>query len=164
MKQIKKRKPEKTADRIIRKLHKLGFMKVKHVKDANGPIWVNVTKKDSNEGRKKDASDCALARACVREFSADGAVINIGTSYIIKGNTAVRFKTSPGVGREITSFDRNAGFEPGNDYLLSAIAPASRLDAPRNKGVGSGPHVGKASRPNVHRHHTENIRVNKAEK
>lgn len=159
MKKQKKQNTAKTADRIIRRLHKLGFTKVKQVKDASDPVWVNVTKKDSNEGRKLDKADCALARACVREFSADGAVINVGTSYIVKGNTAVRFKTSTGVGREITSFDRNAGFEPGNDYLLAAFGPAQRLDAPRTKGPGTGPHKTDARRPNVHRHHTANIRL-----
>lgn len=162
---MKKQKREQTTDRIIRRLHRLGFTKVKHVKDANDPIWVNVTKKDSNEGRRNEPSDCALARACVRELNADGAVVNIGTSYIVKGNTAVRFKTSAGVGREITSFDRSAGFAPGNDYLLSAIPPASRLDASRKRGSATGPHTTTdTKRQNVHRHHTENIRVNRVEK
>lgn len=158
-------KKQKISDRIINKLHKLGFPKVSKIKDANNSIWVNVTKKDSDTGRKKDGSDCALARACVREFSADGAVINIGTSYIIKGNTAVRFRTSQAVGREITSFDRNAGFEPGNDYLLAAPTPTSRLDAPRRgefykKGDGDK----KPARQAVHRHTTENIRVSSGKK
>lgn len=153
----------KAAGNIIGKLHRLGFTNVSKVKDANEPIWVEVTKADSNAGRKKDASECALARACVREKHADGAVINIGTSYIIKGDTATRFKTSAGVGREITSFDRGAGFEQGNDYLLSAIPPACRLDAPARPSNGTaGPKLAQAKRPNVHRHHTENIRVSRA--
>lgn len=154
---------KKTSDIIINKLHKLGFTYVTRIKDADEPIWVKVTKWDTQTGKKKDQGQCALARACVREKQADGAVINIGTSYIIKGNVATRYKTSTGVGREITSFDRGAGFEPGEDYLLSAMPPTTRLDAPRRdnpfvKGAGKP----KPSRPVVHRHHTENIRVNKA--
>lgn len=158
----KTRKAEKTAARIVSKLHKLGFTRVSKVEDADSPIWVNVTKADSATGRKKNASECALARACVREKHADGAVINIGTSYIIKGNTAVRYKTSGGVGREITSFDRGAGFEAGNDYLLSAVPPMSRLDRVRPQRP-SGPHEDNkpTPRPNVHRHHTANIRVSR---
>lgn len=165
MKKQKKQNTAQSTDRIISRLHKLGFTKVKQVRDADEPVRVKVTKKDSNEGRRNEPSDCALARACVREFSADGAVINIGTSYIVKGNTAVRFKTSAGVGREITSFDRSAGFEPGNDYLLSAFPPTCRLDSPRRGDVykkGSGDK--KPGRQNVHRHHTENIRVNRTDK
>lgn len=153
----------KTSDIIINKLKRLGFGYVTTVKDANEPIWVKVTKWDTANGTKKNAGNCALARACVREKQADGAVINIGTSYIIKGNVATRYKTSAGVGREITSFDRGAGFEPGEDYLLAAIPPAGRLDAPKPASNGKrGPHLTESKRPNVHRHHTENIRVNKA--
>lgn len=158
-----KNKP-KTTDRIVNKLHKLGFPHVTKVKDADEPIWVKVTKWDTTMGRKKDASNCALAKACVREKEADGAIINIGTSYIIKGNVATRYKTSAGVGREITSFDRGSGFEPGEDYLLSAMSPAMRLDAKMRPARPSGPHENNqpAPRATVHRHHTENIRVNKA--
>lgn len=158
-----KHKTRKTSSIIIGKMHRLGFTKVSKIKDANEPIWVAVTKADSTAGRKKNNSECALARACVREKHADGAVINIGTSYIIKGDTATRYKTSAGVGREITSFDRDAGFEPGDDYLLAAIPPAGRLDAPeRIQPNKRGPHTTEAPRPNVHRHHTENIRVSRA--
>lgn len=160
-----KHKPlTKTSDIIINKMHRLGFTKVSKIKDADEPVWIGVTKADSATGRKKSNSECALARACVREKHADGAVINIGTSYIIKGDTAVRYKTSSGVGREITSFDRGAGFEEGNDYLLSAIPPAARLDAKPRPQRPSGPHEDNkpAPRPNVHRHHTENIRVSRA--
>lgn len=155
-------KKQRTADRIINKLHRLGFTKVSKIKDADEPIWVNVTKQDSQTGRKKDPGNCALARACVREKNADGAVINIGTSYVIKGNVATRYQTSSGVGREITSFDRGGGFEEGSDYLLAAINPAGRLDAPLRTNKERGPHKTEAPRPNVHRHHTENIRVSRA--
>lgn len=157
------KKEQKTSDRIIAKLHKLGFHWVTKVKDADEPIWVKVTKWDTTTGKQRDHTECALARACVREKNADGAVINVGTSYIINGNVATRYLTSVGVGREITSFDRGAGFEPGADYLLAAMSPAMRLDASakRVRGVESGPHTSESKRPNVHRHTTENIRVNR---
>lgn len=79
----------KTAGNIIGKLHRLGFTNVSKVKDANEPIWVQVTKADSNAGRKK-----------------------------------------------------GSGFEEGNDYLLSAIPPASRLDKPARADTNKrGPHT-----------------------
>lgn len=156
------KKEQKTSDRIISKLHKLGFHWVTKVKDADEPIWVKVTKGDTTTGKQRDHTECALARACVREKNADGAVINVGTSYIINGNVATRYLTSVGVGREITSFDRGSGFEPGEDYLLAAVSPASRMDAkdrhgPLNGGAGK-PRSGRTA---VHRHTTENIRVNR---
>lgn len=154
------KKEQKTSDRIIAKLHKLGFHWVTKIKDADEPIWVKVTKWDTTTGKQRDHTECALARACVREKNADGAVINVGTSYIIKGNVATRYKTSVGVGREITSFDRGAGFEPGEDYLLAAPAPTNRLDAKTNSGQ-TGPKNGPAKRPSVHHHITSNIRVNR---
>lgn len=160
---MKTRKVRKVGQTIINKLHKLGFSKVTKVVDARTPLRVNVIKQDSVTGRKKDPADCALARACVREKQADGAVINIGVSYIVKDNIATRYKTTAGVGREITSFDRGAGFEEGHDYLLASPSPAMRLDAPRiGKDYEKGAGKPKPNHMVVHGHHTENIRVSKA--
>lgn len=144
----------------IRKL----FPQVKHIKDAKSGILVSVDDSDNKKGRKKIASQCALAQACVRQKIADGAIINIGTSYLIRGNTAIRYKTSTGISREITSFDRHQHFEPGKDYLLSPISPSNTLERQReysqtkkNKSKKWNEKYDK-NRWNKACHHTLNVR------
>lgn len=144
------------ALKIVRK----HFPQVERVKDATKPIRLTVTKRDSETASKKDPGDCALARACKRQLKADGVMINIATSYVIKGNTAIRYQTSNAVGREITSFDRGAGFEEGNNYTLSAVTPSQRLGKPSPKGGRhtANPKKSKSADQRIV-HRTENIRV-----
>src|SRR6266550_1113348 len=133
------------------------FPQVKKVVDAKESIRINVTSRDSISARKKDPNGCALVHACVREKIADAAIIGIGFSYLIKGSKATRYRTSEGVGREITSFDRHQDFAEGKDYTLSKVGPSSRLGA--HKGDG-GPHLEKKKDSRqVLRHHTADIRV-----
>lgn len=144
---------------ILTRLRKM-FPLLEEVVDATEGVTVSVNRADSSGGRKKDPKSCALARACVRSKICDAAVIGIGNSYLIKDNIATRYKTSIGVGREITSFDRHQDFATGKDYLLSKIAPAMRLGE-RRKGRARGPHItNKTETAIVHRsHRTSNIRV-----
>src|SRR5436190_13771884 len=51
------------------------FPQVEKVIDATKSIKINVTPADSASGRKKDAGNCALAKACMREKIADAAII-----------------------------------------------------------------------------------------
>jgi hypothetical protein len=134
------------------------FPQVEEVVDATEGVRVRVQKRDSHEGRKKQPNDCALARACRREMKADGAIINVAFSYVIKGKTATRYMTSTAVAREITSFDRHQDFAAGDDYLLSKVPPAARLGIEKRRGR-SGSHTPKKSHLAVHQHKTEDIRV-----
>src|SRR6267154_6370563 len=104
------------------------FPQIEQVKDSNKTIEIEVTSKDSSGGRKKDPQSCALAKDCIRNKIADAAIIGLSYSYLIKGNKATRYKTSVGVGREITSFDRHQDFAEGSYYKLSKISKSSRLD------------------------------------
>lgn len=148
----------KNSQHILNKLQR-HFPNVTKVVDAKDSIAVSVKKGDVAAGRRNQPGSCALAKACVREFKADGALINIGFSYIIKDDLAVRYKTSVAVGREITSFDRHHDFAEGADYLLSKVSPASRLGVHRSGP--SGPkkgHQRSQPKPTVHR----TVRIRKA--
>ena len=136
------------------------FPDVNRVVDANDTIEVTVTRKDSRTAKPKNPSQCALAQACVRELKADGAIINVGTSYIIRGEVATRYKTSVAVGREITSFDRGAEFEAGFDYKLSKVSPAGKLGARKRPTGTRPPHKSTAVKPKAV-HKTVNIRSTK---
>ena len=106
------------------------FPKVEEVVDAAKPIYVAVTKKDCDHADVRSHKTCALAVACRRSLKADGVIIGLTTSYIIKGKTATRYKLNNSIGREITSFDRKAGFAIGL-YSLVPISPANRLGTKR---------------------------------
>lgn len=102
------------------------FPQVKFVKDAHTAISVNVRKSDCTNATPLDPSECALAKAAKREYRADAAVIGLGTSYIIKGDTAIRYRSGQHVAREIVSFDRHSDFAPG-EYHLTPHSPSVRL-------------------------------------
>ncbi len=128
------------------------FPQVEEVVDSRKTITISVTAADGHRAKKKDPYACALAKACTRQGIAEGAIIGVGYSYLIKGRKATRFKTSVPVAREITSFDRHHDFQPGENYLLSKISPTNRLDRIR-KPRKSGPHHKRVV------HHTANIRI-----
>ncbi len=129
------------------------FPLVEEVVDSTKTIKISVIDSDSKRGTKKDPYSCALARACIRQKIADGAIIGIGYSYLIKGRKATRYKTSVGVSREITSFDRHQDFREGNDYILSKISPTNRFDRDRSKEKHTGSH------PERIIHKTSGIRI-----
>jgi hypothetical protein len=114
--------------------------------DADKEVEISVRPKDCSDSVKLNPAECALARAAKREHKADGAIIGMSTSYIIKGKTAIRFQTPERVQREIVSFDRHGDFEPG-DYYLVPKSRGARLGATQyNKPTGP-----KKVKPHIHR-------------
>lgn len=131
------------------------FPKVTRVKDAKHPIRLTVKAEDSTNGDKAKPESCALARAAKRELKADGAIINLSSSYVVKGTTAIRYKTSELVAREITSFDRGGDFAAGKDYLLTVFPKSSRL----GHLTGSGTHGDRTPRRTYSIVHTKKHRT-----
>ncbi len=162
-KTIKGRKfPFQNALHRVRKY----FPQVEEVKDSNESIQIRVIPKDARLGNKKDPAGCALARACVREGLADGAIIGIGMSWLVNGQMATRYSTATTTAREIVSYDRSKQFVKANDYLLSKIAPSNKMGVHYSKPHHSGPtgarpgEPGRDPRPKF-RHTTANIRIMK---
>src|SRR5262245_12861997 len=112
------------ATNIVRKF----FPKVKKVTDADENVILEVSENDSKSGSRKDHNNCAMAKACARHFKAQGVIISVHTAYIVKGEEAIRFHLPESVSREVVSFDRNAGFEPGT-YELARPVKSQRLGA-----------------------------------
>lgn len=133
------------------KLKKL-FPQVRKVEDAKDGVMIEVTKEDAKTSKRYKHSECAMAVACKRKFEVDGVLIARSISYLVKGDTAIRFNTPESVSREVTSFDRGAGFEPGVYHLAK---PQNKIEWV-NKG-GNKPKTGKGKKPKYH-HFTENIR------
>jgi hypothetical protein len=139
----------KRAKRRVKKLKGHGFLrqhfpKVTEVVDATKGVRVTIKQRDTIEGRKNQPTECAMAKAMRRDFDADGVVIGMSYSYLIKGERATRYKTPPSVAREITSFDRHQDFAPG-EYGLGPISPSQRLG---HRSSGSS---GPRSHPVVHK-------------
>jgi hypothetical protein len=107
------------------------FPKAEIVEDATNPAIVEVTTADNNNADVKSHRTCALAIACKRFFKADGVIIGLTTSWIVRGKVATRYRNAGTVSREITSFDRKAGFDTGL-YILSPASPSNRLGLERS--------------------------------
>jgi hypothetical protein len=105
------------------------------VKDANEEIEVTITPRDVQLGKKKNAHECAAARAICREHKADAAIVHFSRTYIKKGETWWRYSTPPMLRTEVVAFDRGGNFEPG-DYTLKPVQATVRLDAPIKKKTG----------------------------
>lgn len=104
------------------------FPSVDKVVDARVDVRVVVTRGDNDRrfARMKDPTHCAMAHAICRQSGADGAIIGLGSSYVITGNVATRYRTPTAVAREIVSFDKMSGFKAGM-YKLSAPSGSQKL-------------------------------------
>jgi hypothetical protein len=110
------------------------FPNVTKVVCANKGVKVTVNDKDCDTGTKGAATECAMARAMRRQYKADACVIRLSDSYLIHGDTAVRFRTPESVAREIVSFDRHHDFAPG-EYHLGPWASKERARDRRSSGA-----------------------------
>lgn len=154
MKTRKKRKIGGNSLAMVRTF----FPKVQFVEDATVPAIVEVTDSDNNNADVKSHRTCALAIACKRFFKADGVIIGLTTSWIVRGDKATRYSNAGTVSREITSFDRKAGFDAGR-YLLSPASPAGRLGLVRSDNPNR--HSRKSGTRSF-RHYTRNVRTSLA--
>ncbi len=136
---------------LAKTLIKRDFPRVRKIVDATETLNITVLPQDAATGRQKDPEGCALVKACIRQKLADAAIIGLGFSYLIKGDTATRYKTSAAVGREITTFDRHKDFAPGVNYKLSRVSPGSKLGKRADFKTTNGPH--KTTREPVARVH-----------
>jgi len=102
------------------------FPEVNAVEDAKSDLHLEVTPKDNATAQRRSHKTCAMAVACKRKEEADGVIISLTTAYVVKGRHAVRYKLPENVSREVVSFDRNGGFEPG-EYTLKAPSVFHKL-------------------------------------
>jgi hypothetical protein len=135
------------------------FPSVTEVHDADDDLLLEVNAQDSTEGKLKDHSHCAFARACQKKFKARGVIVSINTVYVIQKEGATRYKLPESVSREIISFDRKGGFAEG-EYMLKAPPKSNRLGArherPDNR---TGSHAGKRKGKTRFMHLTTGIRA-----
>ena len=131
------------------------FPKVTKVTDSKSNALIEVTQRDVESKAVKDHNGCAMAVACKRKFKLDGVIISRSVAYLVKNNEATRFKLPESVSREIVSFDRGAGFAPGN-YELESVPKTSRLGARSDRPTTDNAH--RDGKPKRHKHYTTNVR------
>jgi len=130
------------------------FPAVETVSDAKKGVSINVTEVDCSGAKKGDFTSCALAKACRRQFKADGAIVGISYSYLVTGSHATRFRTPPSVAREIITFDRHNDFDIGT-YQLCRVSPSARLGTRPDNPTGKHD---AAIRIKYIVHHTSRVR------
>lgn len=130
----------KSALSIVRKY----FPSITRVTDARDSLDVEVLAKDCKSGKAGEVNDCAMARACKRQF--DGAIISKAIAYLIKGNVATRFRVPSSLQREIVSFDRNHDFRPGSYYLAKPYT-TEKLLWRRDARSGTTSPIGSPDKP-----------------
>jgi|SRR5580692_5256658 hypothetical protein len=128
------------------------FPQVEKVEDGESPLNIEVTANDSNSAAVRSHASCAMAVASKRKTKADGVIISLSVAYVIKGKKAIRYRVPNSVQREIVSFDREAGFAPG-DYTLKTFPQSLRLGSHKPKG----PH--KVAGRKIKFHYTTGIRT-----
>jgi hypothetical protein len=133
------------------------FPQVNAVIDARKPAIVEVTRQDNALAVKRSHRTCALAIAAKRCFHADGVIIGLTTSFIILKTVAIRYKNAGTVSREITSFDRGAGYDEGK-YILSPCSPSAALGTKRAYDSVRHAKDGSGRKPRF-RHFTRNVRT-----
>lgn len=133
------------------------FPKVQKVVDASHPLRIEVTDKDASSKGNKKHDSCAMAVACKRKFHLDGVIISRSMAYLVKGNKARRFQLPQSVAREIVSFDRGAGFEPG-EYRLNPVQESAKLLGKRWGGNGKPTKHRNRNAPKRFHHRTGGVR------
>lgn len=132
------------------------FPQVRRLVDAEQSVAIEVTKRDVRAS-EKDPHNCAVARACVRAFQSDGVIVLPSTTFLVKGKTAKRYRNTPSIQREITSFDRHGGFEPGFYRLMPADKNNATSRRRKRRNYGGG--MGKPNRGMLKRHRMTNVRT-----
>lgn len=125
------------------------------VVDSKHDLIIDVMPEDDTRGEIKNHAHCAMARACQRQEHADGAIISVRSAYIIKGDTAIRYRVPESVSREIVSFDRKGGFYAGT-YKMNAPCRGEQLGYPYS---GKKPARSSNRLSPTFRHKTQNIRT-----
>ena len=141
------------ATKLPRSIKRL-FPEVVECYDSDKAVNVEVNKRDIHNSKPLDPTDCAMAKAFKRSTNVDAAVVGISSSYLIKGKTAIRFKTPQSVRQEIISFDRYGDFDEGS-YYLAPFNRAARLGSSK----GGKKHKNASHSPKRRLHKTAKVRV-----
>lgn len=144
----------KTKTKAKRKGRSLAFHKAAEVRrinfdglpivDAEADFLVQVRSSDivAAKGNAKDPANCALAKACARQWGASTVAFFRRTAYIDlpdpNGKRSVhRFILSPEAAAVVSAFDRGKAVKGEVTVRLNAPTPSQKLDSIRKVSQGS---------------------------
>ena len=106
--------------------HKIGG---RNCIDATHTIKIAITQEDTELASRKDHTNCALSRACMKQEGTD-AIVSLSRVYLKMPdrNVWVRYFLSDSAGKQITAFDQGGYFKSG----IYELRPA-----PKNTMLGA---------------------------
>jgi len=128
------------------------------VLNATEPLLLKVTGRDVAKATLKQPNECAVARACARQFHVKEARVHLGRIYLRTNETNwVRYMTPKPLRDEIIAFDRGGAFEPG-EYTIGAVDKWRRDRAGRTQGGKSTPKAKRSGKRRRAPHVVQNVR------
>lgn len=155
---FKKKKETHTIGRNTLSMVQRFYPAVKTVVDAKDKLNIEVTAATARSADVRKHNKCALAVQCAKTFHLDGAIVSRSRAYLVRGDIAVRYNLPESVTREIVSFDRKAGFEPGL-YALMPPTASNALGKIPTVSKRDGSRADQNLKPKLTPHVTKNIRA-----
>jgi hypothetical protein len=96
------------------------------VVNAKRPIMLHVTPQDIKTARKFSPGNCAVAKACMREWKVKEARVHLSRIYVrCNEKNWVRYLTPRPMRSEIIAYDRGGEFLP-SVYKVVPVCPSKR--------------------------------------
>lgn len=125
------------------------------VADATMAVTIHVTKRDISGADPKVPGQCAIARACRRQFEVTEARVHLSRTYLcIQGQVWLRYETPKAARSEIIAFDRGGTFEPVH-FDLVPPRPSNNLGVDKRARTGERTGKKKTKKAAV----TQNVRA-----
>lgn len=131
---------------------------VTKVVDATEDLHFTVSPKDAKDGVPLSHTECPGSLGVQRLPKVTGAIISKRSAYVIRGDTAIRYRVPEHLTREETAKDRGGSFQPG-EYKLKKPGKGEQLSTGVNAKTGPHKKKSKAARPSFTPHVTENMRT-----
>ena len=94
--------------------------------NAKKPIMLHVTPEDIKAARKHSPGNCAVAKACIREWKVKEVRVHLSRIYIrCNEKNWVRYHTPSPMRNEIISYDRGGDFLP-SVFTVKPVSPSQR--------------------------------------
>jgi hypothetical protein len=149
-------KPQKPKTRSLAlEIVQSRYPGVTKVVDATEDLPFTVTPKDAKDGVPLSHTECPGSLGVQRLPKVTGSIISKRSAYVIKGDTAIRYRVPESLTREETAKDRGGSFQPG-DYKLKAPRKGERLE---DRYTGKTHNKSNRRRPSFTPHVTENMRT-----
>jgi hypothetical protein len=104
--------------------------------NAKKPLMLNITPEDIKAARKHSPGNCAVAKACMREWKVKEVRVHLSRIYIrCNEKNWVRYHTPIPMRNEIISYDRGGEFMP-SVFTVKPVSPSRRTGKRQGSSAG----------------------------